>query len=83
MRVPNTLHSARHKAIAAAIKEARLAKSMTQAQLAAALGRHQPFVVAIERNQRRVDMVELIDIAAIIDLDVPALLNLLMQAERD
>ena len=56
---------------------------MTQADLAAALGRHQPFVVAIERNQRRVDLVELIDIAAIIDLDVPRLVRLLLKAERN
>lgn len=80
--MPNSLHTARHKLISAAIKQARLAKGMSQAQLASALGRHQPFVVAIERNQRRIDLVELIDIGAVIDLDVPALVQELMRAER-
>ena len=81
--MPNTLHSARHRLISAAIKQARLDKGITQAQLAAALGRHQPFVVAIEHKQRRVDLVELIDIADVIDLDVPKLVKLLLKAERD
>ena len=81
--MPNTLHSPRHRLISAAIKDARRAKGMTQAELAATLGRHQPFVVAIERNQRRVDLVELIDIAAIVGLDVPVLLRQILKAPRD
>jgi transcriptional regulator with XRE-family HTH domain len=56
---------------------------MTQAQLAAALERHQPFVVAIERNQRRVDLVELMDIAVVLDLDVPALVKRLAETAPD
>lgn len=81
--MPNTLHSARHKVIAAAIKEARLAKPMTQAQLAKELGRHQPFVVSIERNQRRVDLVELMQISTILDLDLKALLKRIAETPAD
>ena len=81
--MPSSLHSPRHKVISAALKEARLAKGMTQAQLAQALERHQPFVVAVEKNQRRVDLVELMDIAAILDVDIPALVKRLAETSPD
>lgn len=73
--VPSSLHSPRHRVISAALKERRLAIGMTQAQLAKALNRHQPFIVAIENNQRRVDLVELLAIASVVGLDVHALLD--------
>lgn len=65
--------------IAAALAEARRAKGMTQLQLATQLGRRQPFIANIESGERRVDLVELIDLAAIVDLDLGALLARLRQ----
>lgn len=56
---------------------------MTQAQLAQALERHQPFVVAVEKNQRRIDLVELMDMAAILDLDIAALVKRLAETAPD
>lgn len=81
--MPSSLHSPRHRVISAALKEARLAKGMTQAQLAQALERHQPFVVAVEKNQRRIDLVELMDMAAILDLDIAALVKRLAETAPD
>lgn len=72
--MPKSLHSERHQALALALAEQRRRKGLTQAQVAAALGRKQPFVANIESGQRRVDVVELLDIAAVIDLDVAALI---------
>ncbi|WP_292469293.1 helix-turn-helix transcriptional regulator [Mesorhizobium sp.] len=66
--------------IAAALAEARRAKGMTQVEVASALGRRQPFIANIESGERRVDLVELIDLAAIIDLDVLALLRRIRDA---
>lgn len=54
---------------------------MTQAQVAEAMGRHQPFVANIESGERRVDLVELLDIADIIELDVEALIKELREAK--
>ena len=51
----------RHMMLAAALAEARRAKGLTQAQVAAALGRRQPFIANIESGERRVDLVELLD----------------------
>ena len=73
--MPKSLHSERHQALALALAEQRRRKGLTQAQVAAALGRRQPFIANIESGQRRVDVVELLEIAAVIDLDVPALIS--------
>nr|WP_292598553.1 helix-turn-helix transcriptional regulator [Mesorhizobium sp.] len=61
--------------IAKALADQRRLKGLSQTQVAKAMGRHQPFIANIESGQRRVDLVELLDIAAIIDLDVPALVK--------
>ena len=65
-----TLHSARHRRLAELLSERRKASGMTQADVAKALGRHQPFVANIENGDRRVDLIELIDLALIIDFEL-------------
>lgn len=73
--MPKSLHSTRHVMIAKALADQRRSKGLSQTQVAKAMGRHQPFIANIESGQRRVDLVELLDIAAIIELDVPALMK--------
>ncbi|TPK49596.1 helix-turn-helix transcriptional regulator [Mesorhizobium sp. B2-5-4] len=73
--MPKSVHSERHRMIAAALATQRRAKGLSQAEVAKGLGRHQPFVANIESGERRVDLVELMDIAKIIDLDVVALVR--------
>lgn len=51
---------------------------MSQTQVARALGRHQPFIANIESGERRVDLVELLDLAEVIDLDLDALIAAMM-----
>ncbi|RFB92711.1 transcriptional regulator [Rhizobium leguminosarum bv. trifolii] len=74
-----TLHSKRQEVLVAAIAEQRRAKGLSQAQVAKALGRHQPFIANIESGERRVDLLELLALADIIELDVHALLVRLQQ----
>lgn len=74
-----TLHSKRQEVLVAAIAERRRAKGLSQAQVAKALGRHQPFIANIESGERRVDLLELLALADIIELDVHALLDRLQQ----
>lgn len=57
------LRSARHRAVIAAIVDARRAAGLTQRQLAAKLGRSNSFVWKIEAGERRVDVLEFIEIA--------------------
>lgn len=67
-----TLGSDRHKALIAFLIERREAAGMTQAQLAERLGEYQSFVARLESGQRRVDVVELIELGCVLDFDPSA-----------
>ena len=70
-----SIRSKRHQLLAQAIGEQRVQAGLTQFEVARRLGRHQPFMANIESGDRRIDIVELLDIADIIDLDVTALIK--------
>ncbi len=57
------LRSAQHRALIAAIVHARKAACLTQRQLAGKLKRSNSFVWKIEAGERRVDILEFIEIA--------------------
>ena len=75
-----TIRSKRHALIAEAIGDQRKLAGLTQAEVAKRLDRHQPFIANIESGDRRVDLVELIDIAEIIGLDVIGLIEQLRRS---
>jgi len=54
---------------------ARKAAGMTQAVLAKSLGKHQSYVSKIENGERRLDVVEFLEIAAKIGLNPLEILN--------
>ena len=64
------LQSDKRKQLANLVAEQRKAKGMTQAELARALGRHQPFIANIESGERRLDIVELIEICDVLGADL-------------
>lgn len=64
-----TLGSKRHKALIDLLIERREAAGMTQADLADRLGEYQSFVARLESGQRRIDVVELLDLAEILGFD--------------
>ena len=67
--MPRTLSSARQARLAELLISYREQAGLTQVDVARALGRHQPFISNIEAGQRRVDVVELLDLAAAIGFD--------------
>jgi transcriptional regulator with XRE-family HTH domain len=69
------LRSARHRALISAIVEARHAAGLTQRQLAAKLKRSNSFVWKIEAGERRVEVLEFIEIARCLNADPAELLN--------
>lgn len=73
--MPRTLGSARHARLAELLIRHREEAGLTQAEVAKRLGRHQPFVSGIEAGQRRVDVVELLDLAEAIGIDPVELLH--------
>lgn len=64
-----TLGTARHRALIAFLVEKREAAGITQTELAERLGQYQSFVARLESGQRRVDVVELLDLAEILKFD--------------
>ena len=64
-----TLGSARHKLLVDFIVSKREAAGLTQTQLAEKLGEYQSFVARLESGQRRIDVVEFLDLAAKLGFD--------------
>ena len=64
-----TLGSTRHKILIDFIVSKREAAGLTQAQLAAKLGEYQSYVARLESGQRRVDVVEFLELAIVLGFD--------------
>jgi transcriptional regulator with XRE-family HTH domain len=64
-----TLVSKRHKALIDLLIERREAAGMTQTQLADRLGEYQSFIAHLESGQRRVDVVEFLELAEVLGFD--------------
>lgn len=67
--VAKTLGTERHKALIALLIEKREAAGLTQIELAKKLGEYQSFVARLESGQRRVDVVEFLQLAEILGFD--------------
>ena len=64
-----TLGSKCHKALIGFLIERRKAGDMTQMQLADRLGESQQFIAYLESGQRRVDVVEFLELAEVLGFD--------------
>ena len=64
-----TLGSARHKLLIDFIVSKREAAGLTQAQLAEKLGEYQSFVARLESGQRRIDVIEFLELASVLGFD--------------
>ena len=60
--MPKTLRSPRQRRLLEVLIEARAASGLTQAVLAERIGRPQSFVAKYENGERRLDVVEFIEI---------------------
>jgi transcriptional regulator with XRE-family HTH domain len=68
-KLGKTLRSARHKLLVDFIVSKREAAGLTQAQLAGKLGEYQSFVARLESGQRRIDVVEFLELASVLGFD--------------
>lgn len=64
-----TLGSARHKALCALLVAERDRADLSQEALADRLNQHQSFVARLESGQRRIDVVEFLELAEAIGFD--------------
>lgn len=80
--MPKTLRSPRHVRLIDLLVEQRKRAGLSQADLAERLDRYQSVVSSMESGGRRVDVIELLDIAEVIGLDVHALINDLLTISK-
>lgn len=80
--MPATIHSDRHDALVELIVAQRKLAKLSQAAVAKRLGRYQSFIADIERGQRRLDVIEFLDLATAIGLDVPSTLATVSQVSE-
>lgn len=74
-----TLGSKRHEALIEMLITKREAKGMTQTELAEKIGEYQSFIARIESGERRVDVIEYLDLAAAIGFDPKRGLSVLLE----
>jgi transcriptional regulator with XRE-family HTH domain len=67
--MPKTIFTGANLAVVEVVKEARLAAGLRQADLAALVGRDQSWISLIEGSQRRLDVVEFIELARAIGVE--------------
>ncbi|MEI8718808.1 MULTISPECIES: helix-turn-helix transcriptional regulator [unclassified Mesorhizobium] len=67
--MPKSLRSSRHQRFLSQLISLRKDKGLTQAQVAEKLGRPQSFVAKYEGGERRLDIIEFLDITAALDAD--------------
>ena len=81
--MPRTLGRPRHEALRGFIVEQREQAGLTQHEVSARLDRPQSFIASIETGQRRVDVVELLDLAKAIGFDPHDAVRRLLRAAAD
>ncbi len=70
-----TLGSDRHNKLVAILIEKREGAGMTQTELAGKLGEYQSFVARLESGQRRIDVVEFIQLSEILQFNPAAVIS--------
>ncbi|MBD9446556.1 helix-turn-helix transcriptional regulator [Rhizobium sp. RHZ01] len=74
-----TLGSKRHKALIELLIAKREAAGLTQVDLATKLGEYQSFVARLESGQRRVDLVEFLELSDLLKFDAVEVLEAIAQ----
>jgi transcriptional regulator with XRE-family HTH domain len=73
--MPRSQHSDRYKQLRNRLFEQRKRMGVTQAQLSALLGKPQSFVSKYETGERRLDAIELLDVARALGVTLSVLLR--------
>jgi len=76
-----TFATKRHAALVAFLKKKRKDADLTQTQVAERIGRYQSFITDYERGQKRIDAVELVQIAEAIGFDPVEAIRLIMRTK--
>lgn len=78
-RLSKTIHTERHKRLCELLKARRKAAGLTQTTLAERLGKPPSYVAKYELGDRRLDVLEFLDVAAAIGFDPCAFIRTLLR----
>jgi transcriptional regulator with XRE-family HTH domain len=73
--LPKTIHTERHRKLRESLVARRKAAGLTQTVVAARLGKPPSYVAKYEGGDRRLDVLEFLDVAAAIGFDPCALIR--------
>ncbi len=80
--MPAHFRSRRHQRLAELLVQYRREADLKQTDVAAKLGKYQPLITNMESGQRRIDVVELLELAEIIGFDPHVLLDELIATPK-
>lgn len=80
--MPTPAFTPAHKTLQKMLIDARKRAGLTQAQLAEELGKSQSFVAKCENGERRIDVIELLEWARVLNCDPANLVRRLAKALR-
>jgi transcriptional regulator with XRE-family HTH domain len=75
-----SIYSQRHERLCDLLRAARTGRGQTQAELSAKLSRPQSFVAKYEAGERRLDLIEFLEVAAAIGVDPRAIVDAILNA---
>ncbi|CRY54666.1 MULTISPECIES: helix-turn-helix domain-containing protein [Yersinia] len=70
-----SIYSEEYQLVIKTLRDERIAKGITQASLATALGRPQSFIAKVENGERRLDIVEFVHIARFLGIRLEEVLR--------
>ena len=80
--MPKSLRTPRQERLQALLAQVRKARKLTQSDVAERLDRQQSFVAKYEGGERRLDVVEFVEVAEALETDPCALLSKLLHADE-
>jgi transcriptional regulator with XRE-family HTH domain len=79
--MPKSVYSPRYRRFRELLIQARKGAQLTQTELANRLNRPQSFVSKYETGERRLDLIEFLEVATILNLDVVAIIQDIQQRD--
>lgn len=76
-----SIYSEKHDCLRALLVEERKKAGVTQAELATKLNRHQSFVAKYESGERRIDVIELLEILSVLNVQPEMFIKRLLKSE--
>ena len=69
-----SIHDPRYLEVIATLRTERRRRGLTQAELASRLGRRQSYIAKTERGERRLDLVETLDLCSALGIQLEAII---------